>query len=363
MGYKSDNHEDMNLFKNRLWRLMSNKGIETADELARQLCKSNLVKVKMKDNDELLDNREIMKRQVASTTKKVQTHLKSDNTNNLQGEFVVAYCTFFSCSADYLFGFIPLETHGKTDFSELTGLSSTSIDTLIECNKRRTRQDFPTYNIDIIHLLNFLLYCDKTDIRNAKWGYSSLEGKEHNYNRLSLLHDMFTFLTADIYSSEHGSCIKLENRQGLVVAQVEASKLDSTLLVNINEWLRKLKAETHSFFSFAPALSLKEILAKLKRCKELIEEWNNEIDEILSRRTNKIYYKRTLSADYGAIGLRENEYSKTVDLLIMNYLEVFESDFNNSTEYDNAEKEILSDIFKEHEYVIKELINRKKGSD
>ncbi len=174
---------------------------------------------------------------------------------------------------------------------------------------------------------------------------------------------MFTFLTADIYSSEHGSCIKLENRQGLVVAQVEASKLDSTLLVNINEWLRKLKAETHCFFRFAPALSLKEILAKLKRCKELIEEWNNEIDEILSRRTNKIYYKRALSADYGAIGLRENEYSKTVDLLIMNYLEVFESDFNNSTEYDNAEKEILSDIFKEHEYVIKELINRKKGSD
>ena len=55
MGFKSENHDNMALFKNRLWKLMEKKGIDSANELARKLCQSNLVKVKVKDEELYLD--------------------------------------------------------------------------------------------------------------------------------------------------------------------------------------------------------------------------------------------------------------------------------------------------------------------
>ena len=69
-----------------------------------------------------------------STTKKIQKHLNSDTTDDLQGEFVTAYCSLFKCSADYIFGFIPLENHEDSDIFILTGLNDDAISTLKSLN-------------------------------------------------------------------------------------------------------------------------------------------------------------------------------------------------------------------------------------
>ena len=82
--YKTEDHSDMALFKNRLWKLMSDRGIVSADELARNLCKLNLVSVKTKlDADECIDDNERLRLSVASVTKKIQDHLKSGDANKL----------------------------------------------------------------------------------------------------------------------------------------------------------------------------------------------------------------------------------------------------------------------------------------
>ena len=52
MAFKSENHEDMSLFKNRLWKLMENSGVFTAKGLAKKLYKEKLVIVKHRDTTE-----------------------------------------------------------------------------------------------------------------------------------------------------------------------------------------------------------------------------------------------------------------------------------------------------------------------
>ena len=58
----------------------------------------------------------------------------ADDAKCLQGEFVNAYCKFFSCSADYLFGYTDIRTPNieVRHICEITGLSETVINRLLE---------------------------------------------------------------------------------------------------------------------------------------------------------------------------------------------------------------------------------------
>ena len=130
MAYRTEDHSDLSLFKNRLWKLMEAHGIYTAKELAKELYHNGLVSVKQKPNYESIEKNE--GNAIGAVEKKIQVHLKSDTTDKLQGEYVSAYCRLFSCSADFLFGHIGETTHDIHYISQETGLTETSIRSIQE---------------------------------------------------------------------------------------------------------------------------------------------------------------------------------------------------------------------------------------
>lgn len=128
MAHRSDDHSDMTLFKNRLWKLMEEKHIYTTKELAKMLYSQRLVTVKQKNSYD--EPSKIYGNAIGAIDKKIQKHLNANTAKELQGEFVIAYCTFFGCSSDYLFGFIDCQTHDIQFIQNYIGLSEDAINDL-----------------------------------------------------------------------------------------------------------------------------------------------------------------------------------------------------------------------------------------
>ena len=126
MAFKSINHDDEKIFYNRLWKLMEERNLSTARELAQALYAEEIVPVDSASEDEISI--------IGSMTRRIQEHLNLEGTDKLQGRYVKAYCDFFGCSADYLFGLssIKSENPDVIRFCESTGLSEKSVRRLIE---------------------------------------------------------------------------------------------------------------------------------------------------------------------------------------------------------------------------------------
>ena len=126
MAFKSIKHDDEKIFYNRLWKLMEERNLSTARELAQALYAEEIVPVDSASEDEISI--------IGSMTRRIQEHLNLEGTDKLQGRYVKAYCDFFGCSADYLFGLssIKSENPDVIRFCEATGLSEKSVRRLIE---------------------------------------------------------------------------------------------------------------------------------------------------------------------------------------------------------------------------------------
>jgi len=126
MAFKSMNHDDETAFHNRLWKLMEERELSTARELAQALFAEEIVPVDSASEDEISI--------IGSMTRRIQEHLNLEDTDKLQGRYVKAYCKFFGCSADYLYGLSSIKS-GNPDvieFCETTGLSEKAVRRLIE---------------------------------------------------------------------------------------------------------------------------------------------------------------------------------------------------------------------------------------
>lgn len=145
MAYRTEDHSDLILFKNRLWKLMVEKDIDTPKELAKELYDKKLVTVRQKKSYD--EPSKIYGNAIGAIEKKIQKHLKADTAQELQGEFSIAYCAFFGCSSDYLFGFIDCKTHDIKFMHDKTGLSETSINKLINQNNRSNHYFIDSLNI------------------------------------------------------------------------------------------------------------------------------------------------------------------------------------------------------------------------
>jgi hypothetical protein len=127
---KSIKRDTLSPFGKRLADLM---GADTAKTLAKKLLDEGLVKVKYRGGDDLdaLQNKE--KNAIGAVEKKINKHLHAPDPNQLQGEYVLAYCKHFNVSADYIF----LRTDIKTPdvelrrICEITGLSEAALGRLI----------------------------------------------------------------------------------------------------------------------------------------------------------------------------------------------------------------------------------------
>lgn len=114
-------------FNERLRSLMKAKNLKTARDLAKALYESENITVTVSE----YDDGTIAKSNMA---RRIQDHLIWESADKLQGKYVMAYCNYFGCSADYLFGRTPLKSGNTkvTDFCETTGLSEKSVKRLIE---------------------------------------------------------------------------------------------------------------------------------------------------------------------------------------------------------------------------------------
>lgn len=128
MALKNDEH--ISEFGKKIISLMTEKECDSPKVLATKLYDAKLVTVKSQGTD-------IYKRRdnaIGSIEKKIRVHIHSDGAGCLQGEFVLAYCKFFECSADYLFGFTDIKSPDidVQKICEKTGLSEKSILNLTE---------------------------------------------------------------------------------------------------------------------------------------------------------------------------------------------------------------------------------------
>ena len=118
---------DEKVFKNRLRRLMEMNNLATARDLAKALYDNGNITVEVGE----FDDGSIA---INSMARRIQDHLNWDTADKLQGRYVTAYCDYFHCSADYLFGRTPLKSGNPSviDFCESTYLSEKAVKRLIE---------------------------------------------------------------------------------------------------------------------------------------------------------------------------------------------------------------------------------------
>ena len=132
------NDDNLTPFGQKLLGLMSEKDCDTPKALAKKLLEAKLVTVNTRGND-VFKNRD---NAVGSIEKKIRIHLHAKDATCLQGEFVNAYCKYFDCSADFLFGFTDIRTPDVQirKICEITGLSEESVNCLQE-NKQVNNDD------------------------------------------------------------------------------------------------------------------------------------------------------------------------------------------------------------------------------
>ena len=128
MAIKND--ENLSRFGQKLLELMGEQGCDTPKALAKKLLEAKLVSVNTRGKD-IYKNKD---NAVGSIEKKIRNHLHADDATCLQGEFVNAYCKFFDCSADYLFGYTDIRTPNveMRKICEVTGLSEEAISRLMK---------------------------------------------------------------------------------------------------------------------------------------------------------------------------------------------------------------------------------------
>lgn len=113
-------------FGERLEYLMEISGINISVkgsniDLARKMMKEGCL--------DFYVNSDSLKR-LDSTRSQIEKHRKVESAADISGKWLKAYCDYFKCSADFLFGYIDLPTHKTTDINKKTGLSKSVIENL-----------------------------------------------------------------------------------------------------------------------------------------------------------------------------------------------------------------------------------------
>lgn len=96
-----------------------------------------------------------LKKRTESARSRIDIHRSTDSAESIEGKWLKAYCDYFKCSADYLFGYIDMPTYQETDIEKETGLSKDAINSLQSLKK--LHELFPDIRNDKIDIINLLL--------------------------------------------------------------------------------------------------------------------------------------------------------------------------------------------------------------
>lgn len=139
-GIMAKKIEKSKIENKRLWKLMCDSGIEDASTLADQIYDyiDFRCSVDKLSNDTTSYDYGRYRKNKELAQKKILQNLY--DCSSLDKNYLLAYCKFFKCSADYLLGLIDLPTHIDTDINMQTGLSKDAINTLKTINFRANTQ-------------------------------------------------------------------------------------------------------------------------------------------------------------------------------------------------------------------------------
>lgn len=211
----------------RLWKLMCERGIEDVSALAKEIYDYIDFRCPADKPDKSSDTTSYDYKRYEKNKELAQKKITKNlyDISSLDSNYLLAYCKFFKCSADYLLGLIDLPTHKDTDINKETGLSKDAIDILEEDKNLH----FP-YALTAI---NFLL---------AKDDY--IDDKRKLF-RLIL---QYILLSQNIKSYYECDVSKMENKEidlcdeyGKSIGPVPLDKMSNVFLLSINEILSKLK--------------------------------------------------------------------------------------------------------------------------
>lgn len=341
MAFKSENHDDMKLFKNRLWILMTESGYDTAGKLAAALIERGLVSVRHADYmpGVALDPLQ-SKKDIEATRKKVERHLNADTADALQGEFARAYCQLFGCSADFLFGFISTPKHAQTDIAAETGLTAAAVETLLECHSAETP---PTGSgsTHVIHLLNVLL------------GHK--RGSKKQSHVMQLFNNIHAYITSGNFAAyiarvNHGvllpaadDCITFMDESGCFSStRLSLSDAPAAFLVSINENLREIKR----WYDSQPGARIpQDVHALLSRREQLMRAVKFRLDSIpddcKTDMDGNIMPPEKYADSLGVVAVSRG-YIELIDKIIMKQFP--EAVRNGSGEFSAQEKAQLMEI-------------------
>lgn len=146
------NNVFLNTFGERLEFLMESKGFDITKKgantaLAKQMLSNGCLNFYVNEYPKSKD----------SARSRIECHRKTDSAEQVEGKWLKAYCDYFKCSADFLFGYINLPTHTDTDIHTQIGLSFDAIKKL---------KSFTTYRQGEARLaiINYLLQNDDFSI-------------------------------------------------------------------------------------------------------------------------------------------------------------------------------------------------------
>lgn len=157
-------NEFKNTFGERLEFLMKERGIDPTEKGADTKLAKDMLKTKCLP----FYVNEALKAQESARVR-IGKHRKITSAENIEGKWLKAYCDYFKCSADYLFGYISSPTHEETDIKKETGLSEKAIKQLHGFTKYRQGKirlaiiDYFLQNIKFSHKLadSINLYYDR----------------------------------------------------------------------------------------------------------------------------------------------------------------------------------------------------------
>lgn len=184
---------DIDRIENKaLWKLMNDKGLFTALDLAKEIYDMfNWYGSGDKNAPSTSEDYIRYSKNLDNLRKKILNNLY--DTSSMDYKSISAYCKYFKCSADYLLGYIPLPTHENTDIESYTGLSNESIECLHTLHfpyQYGVRDSQQEGRYDIVALNIILEDCYKKLKDNANFAtFSNVTA--------SILHDIGIYLDSD----------------------------------------------------------------------------------------------------------------------------------------------------------------------
>lgn len=146
------------------------KGIDVsrrgwAENVAIELFEEKILKYR--SVGDLPEDAERRKKQRHSTAKILLDHIKLQSACELSGKWIMYYCDYFGCDADYLCGYSLEPSHKTASAAEVTGLSRDAINALRRIKKSSKNNQYAKRELATINFLLSTMYKQQRRLRSG----------------------------------------------------------------------------------------------------------------------------------------------------------------------------------------------------